>query len=131
MPGPGISDDLRDVGARRLPAQQFTRLAAARDQHRRIAGATRSARNIELAPHDRFGRTQDFEHGIAGAIAQVELVKARLLPAVFERQQVRIGEVANVDVVTRSEERRVGNEGVRTCRSGWAPYHYKKKKKKN
>src|SRR3546814_9607196 len=59
MPGPGISDDLRDVGARRLPAQQFTRLAAARDQHRRIAGATRSARNIELAPHDRFGRSEE------------------------------------------------------------------------
>src|SRR3546814_12139289 len=23
---------------------------------------------------------------------------------------------------TRSEERRVGKEGVRTCRSGWSPY---------
>src|SRR3546814_15782508 len=28
---------------------------------------------------------------------------------------------------TRQEKRRVGNEGVRTCRSGWAPYHQKKK----
>src|SRR3546814_11071110 len=28
----------------------------------------------------------------------------------------------------RSEERRVGNEGVSTCRSRWSPYHYKKKK---
>src|SRR3546814_17428294 len=28
----------------------------------------------------------------------------------------------------RSEERRVGKEGVRTCRSRWSPYHYKKKK---
>src|SRR3546814_14214023 len=27
----------------------------------------------------------------------------------------------------RSEERRVGKEGVRTCRSRWSPYHYKKK----
>src|SRR3546814_15891012 len=26
----------------------------------------------------------------------------------------------------RSEERRVGKEGVRTCNSGWAPYHNKK-----
>src|SRR3546814_18922819 len=24
---------------------------------------------------------------------------------------------------TRSEERRVGKEGVRTCRSRWSPYH--------
>src|SRR3546814_7994282 len=30
----------------------------------------------------------------------------------------------------RSEKRRVGKECVSTCRSRWAPYHYKKKKKK-
>src|SRR3546814_17368390 len=30
---------------------------------------------------------------------------------------------------TRSEERRVGKECVRTCRSRWSPYHYKKKNK--
>src|SRR3546814_18199475 len=29
----------------------------------------------------------------------------------------------------RSEERRVGKECVRTCRSRWSPYHYTKKKK--
>src|SRR3546814_12870845 len=29
----------------------------------------------------------------------------------------------------RSEERRVGKEGVSTCRSRWSPYHYKKKQK--
>src|SRR3546814_11542227 len=28
----------------------------------------------------------------------------------------------------RSEERRVGKEGVTTCRSRWSPYHSKKKK---
>src|SRR3546814_19480472 len=28
----------------------------------------------------------------------------------------------------RSEERRVGKEGVSTCRSRWSPYHSKKKK---
>src|SRR3546814_19050362 len=28
----------------------------------------------------------------------------------------------------RSEERRVGKEGVSTCRSRWSPYHKKKKK---
>src|SRR3546814_10921531 len=27
----------------------------------------------------------------------------------------------------RSEERRVGNECVSTCRSRWSPYHYKEK----
>src|SRR3546814_11160265 len=29
----------------------------------------------------------------------------------------------------RSEERRVGKEGVSTCRSRWSPYHQKKKNK--
>src|SRR3546814_17971801 len=29
--------------------------------------------------------------------------------------------------VDRSEERRVGKECVRTCSSGWSPYHYTKK----
>src|SRR3546814_12995569 len=29
----------------------------------------------------------------------------------------------------RSEERRVGQEGVRKCISGWLPYHNKKNKK--
>src|SRR3546814_13266809 len=30
----------------------------------------------------------------------------------------------------RSEERRVGKEGVRTCKSRWSPSHYKKKREK-
>src|SRR3546814_20551065 len=30
----------------------------------------------------------------------------------------------------RSEERRVGKEGVSTCRSRWSPYHYKKKRRR-
>src|SRR3546814_17522710 len=32
--------------------------------------------------------------------------------------------------VQRAEERRVGKECVRTCRSRWSPYHEKKKKKR-
>src|SRR3546814_19294489 len=31
-------------------------------------------------------------------------------------------------LLVRSEERRVGNECVRTCRSRWSPYPYKTKK---
>src|SRR3546814_20707934 len=31
-------------------------------------------------------------------------------------------------VLQRSEERRVGKEGVSTCRTRWSPDHYKKKK---
>src|SRR3546814_17833614 len=40
-------------------------------------------------------------------------------------QQVRDAEpgAAGACVVLRSEERRVGKEGVSTCRSRWSPYH--------
>src|SRR3546814_18072214 len=31
--------------------------------------------------------------------------------------------LALLDLSLRSEERRVGKEGVRTCRSRWSPYH--------
>src|SRR3546814_13751021 len=34
-----------------------------------------------------------------------------------------------VALMSRSEERRVGQECVSTCRSRWPPYHYKTKKK--
>src|SRR3546814_15403126 len=33
-----------------------------------------------------------------------------------------------VQVLKRSEERRVGKECVSTCRSRWSPYHYKNNK---
>src|SRR3546814_19121529 len=33
-----------------------------------------------------------------------------------------------VDLLNRSEERRVGKECVSTCRSRWSPYHEKKNK---
>src|SRR3546814_12190986 len=41
------------------------------------------------------------------------------------------GENAEAAIVfSRSDDRRVGKEGVSTCRSRWAPYHSKKKTKK-
>src|SRR3546814_20314883 len=36
-------------------------------------------------------------------------------------------DIASPDLEERSEERRVGKEGVSTCRSRWSPYHEKKK----
>src|SRR3546814_14239723 len=38
-------------------------------------------------------------------------------------------ELRRIGACPRSEERRVGKEGVSTCRSRWLPYHYKKNKK--
>src|SRR3546814_12690757 len=36
-----------------------------------------------------------------------------------------------IEGIDRSEERRVGQECVSTCRSRWSPYHYKQKKINN
>src|SRR3546814_11412242 len=43
--------------------------------------------------------------------------------------QVLVNGVQRSSFQSRSEERRVGKECVRTCRSRWSPYHYKKKSK--
>src|SRR3546814_11859740 len=51
-------------------------------------------------------------------------------PGVRLERIVSAGQTTPADapmVQDRSEERRVGNECVRTCRSRWAPDHYKKK----
>src|SRR3546814_12670316 len=40
--------------------------------------------------------------------------------------EITIGEALRQAASARSEERRVGKEGVSTCRSRWAPYHEKK-----
>src|SRR3546814_6638804 len=68
------------------------------------------------------------------AVAQVSAIDRELrgalqcvAPALFVAQyQVAQGTRAII-VFGRSEERRVGNECVSTCRSRWAPYHTKKK----
>src|SRR3546814_14181488 len=53
----------------------------------------------------------------------------------LRRLLLRHGQRARLDLhstghlrVPRSEERRVGNECVSTCRSRWSPYHSKKQK---
>src|SRR3546814_20694353 len=41
----------------------------------------------------------------------------------FEIEAHATDALAELGVVPRSEERRVGNAGVSTCRSRWSPYH--------
>src|SRR3546814_20209252 len=62
-----------------------------------------------------------------------------LLPNFFRRiamtlPLLRLAEIpdtaARENAERRSEESRVGKECVRTCRSRWSTYHYKKKNKK-
>src|SRR3546814_14241274 len=43
--------------------------------------------------------------------------------AVMRERAAKIGEGSAAFSLFRSEERRVGKECVRTCRSRWSPYH--------
>src|SRR3546814_20215435 len=63
------------------------------------------AQTIDRIAHDqrRFGRVEDDDR-----------LAARCPADIHDR--------------LRSEERRVGKECVRTCRSGWSPYHTQKNK---
>src|SRR3546814_16097779 len=60
-------------------------------------------------------------------------------PSASHRRVTRFGSATEIDGLrdrqregdqTRSEERRVGKECVRTCRSRWWAYHKKKKQRK-
>src|SRR3546814_13120728 len=73
-----------------------------------------------------FVRAIAFERGAFAAFVDRQLVQPK-------RQAGKLGEMQFVnelirgadadDIGCRSEERRVGKECVRTCRSGWSPYH--------
>src|SRR3546814_17982647 len=56
--------------------------------------------------------------------AEVQVLYSRLISDFFD---VQAGLRYDFEPDPRSEERRVGKEGVRTCRSRWSPYNKKKK----
>src|SRR3546814_14531912 len=67
--------------------------------------------------------------GVAGQAGGLQLHAARLGVGVFAQVILVVPGVALVQrrrwqaVGVRSDERRVGKEGVSTCRSRWSPYH--------
>ena len=72
-------------------------------------------------------------HGGAGAISRAQMTPERereyvaALSAIVDSGQKMLAAGASaLDTVTeavRSEERRVGKECLRLCRSRWSPYH--------
>src|SRR3546814_16608486 len=83
-------------------------------------------------PHDEYGFTARFRIAEVEGVEDVVGIRVlagtrsgradtplRLAPAV----RARLGSVVSSRARARSEERRVGKEGVSTCRSRWSPYH--------
>src|SRR3546814_16108191 len=63
---------------------------------------------------------------VGEGVRQVVEPGSDLLVAVVGRRWAALGSLIS-ELRGRSEERRVGKECVRTCRSRWSPYHEKKK----
>src|SRR3546814_12562545 len=119
------SSDLVGVGGAG-EAHRARRAVAAEELHAVLvqgdaqAGAVGHGQ-LEVAVVQRLG--QDF----LGQQQRAEQLGAPL--QVGERRE-HVRRDHGTDRALRSEERRVGKEGVSACRSRWAPYHYKKKKTK-
>src|SRR3546814_20915769 len=83
-----------------------------------------SQRNFEVVKS-----TIDLAHRL-GAVAVAEGIEDAPTMALLAQLGCDVGQGYHLGkpqlFSERSEERRVGKEWVRTCRSRWAPYHYKK-----
>src|SRR3546814_19616780 len=78
---------------------------------------------LETRPGGRVGAPPALS--LSRSLASLGLRMARLKTGTPPRLDGRTIAWASVE---RSEERRVGKEWVRTCRSRWSPYHYKNKR---
>src|SRR3546814_6815673 len=85
-----------------------------------------------------FKQTTAYERRISDWSSDVcssDLVGRHLRLRHYVARVVQVGAMPVIGVAradpgqVRSEERRVGKEGVSTCRSRWSPYHYKKKRR--
>src|SRR3546814_17665296 len=88
-----------------------------------------------------------YDGGIAAFVCHVDRARTPIIPRPIICRGDRVSTVGsgsveicvdvalqwndgyNETVLARSEERRVGEECVSTCRSRWSPYHLKKKNK--
>src|SRR3546814_1221619 len=91
---------------------------SSRRRHTRCALVT-GVQTCALPISDRLERTAAWQRKLPGGIDQVKRVvmhDALGIAADLETDMER-------HVAARSEERRVGQECVSTCRSRWSPYH--------
>src|SRR3546814_14088179 len=77
----------------------------------------------DVCSSDLFDRNRG---NISAAQAELASAEARLNAARMDAEAAARSGSARVSAAERSEERRVGKECVRTCRSRRSPYHQKK-----
>src|ERR1051326_7639203 len=95
VPAPGRGDDVLQLRVFRLPAQVTGGARGGGDQGWWIARSAGSFEPRDGPAGDLFAGPDDLPHGVALAVAQV----VNSLPARFHRQDMRTGQVHDVDVI--------------------------------
>ena len=86
-----------------------------------VFSATIQAQKIKVAC---VGNSVTYGHGIENREKNSYPAQLQRMLAVTENYTVTVHVDKNgAMVITRSEERRVGKECLRLCRSRWSPYH--------
>src|SRR5271165_1641269 len=81
-----------------FPTERVLQLVFAGYQYGGISRAARAELARNLVSRDAFGRIDDFQDGIAAARADVESFAGNAFD-VFQRAQMRIGDVIDVNIV--------------------------------
>src|SRR3546814_11678413 len=93
-----------------------------------VQAGRRLVEHQQARPRDHA--TGDFKAALV-AVSQIACLAVGKLPYPHEIEPVDSVLLRLLLGSARSEERRVGEGCVSTCRSRWLPYHYKKKKRKH
>src|SRR3546814_14538029 len=103
------------------------------DQNNPLAGLTHKRRLSALGPgglsRERAGvEVRDVHPSHYGRMCPIETPEGPNIGLIGSLASfARINAFGFIETPYRSEERRVGKECVRTCRSRWSPYNSKKK----
>src|SRR2546423_6475272 len=98
VPAPGGGNDVIELGKSWFPAQFFQRPFGGGDQPGGIAGPARPFQRLDGLASDLLARSDHLANGITRTIAEV----VRALLARFHREEVRLRQVNNVDVIANA-----------------------------
>src|SRR3546814_19656951 len=106
-------------------------MAGRRGQPDRIPQTVRHDRgHLETVPWAERREVTDLNRSLIAAAREIAAKIAAQLDADMTAPAVTLTREEAVLAQGRSEERRVGEECVSTCRSGWAPLQKKKKQRR-
>src|SRR6185436_7572025 len=94
-----MADDGVEVVELRFPAQRLSDAVGGSDRHRPVAGAAAGELNREVMTGGAADRVEHLAHRIAAAVAAIERRAGAALAKIFERREMRTGEIGDMDVI--------------------------------